>query len=362
VPEPESLIQSSFAQFQNDRAFAGLWRPKIVEIQKDRDAVMIHDEDNVNEYVKLKTASIPMIRERRVVTNTPTHAVPFLQPGRLVRVCTKSPSISTTFDEEDDSIKVPIPGTEPGEDDVVWGMIVAFERIGGGGKSGKAAYGVDVLVRTRENNDGKNLLSVKSKSDRYEFLHANDDEGDSSEPRVIRVPLEQLDVLSSVRVYLPKDLHPREARDQCISSVGEVIKRFPDGVPVLDGEKDLKINSENFTKLLKRISTIKSMMKKHPIAESQHLAEQLRSAQGEETVVHRVEEGKERCQRCRWYDNEKRFETDAPRSQETRSHERGGCGADEGSRRLRTRLRWMSSLPQSSSLTACSKTSPYKCS
>jgi ATP-dependent RNA helicase DOB1 len=271
--EPESLIQSSFAQFQNDRALPGL-EAKIVEIQKDRDAVKIHDEDSVDEYVKLKDGLDAMIRERRVVTNTPTHAVPFLQPGRLVRVCTKSPSISSTYDEEDDSIRIPVPGTEPGEEDVVWGMIVSFERIGGGGKSGKAAYGVDVLVRTRENSDGKTPLSSKSKNDRYEFLNANE-EDDSSEPRVIRVPLEQLDVLSSVRVYLPKDLHPREARDQCISSVGEVIKRFPDGVPVLDATRDLKIDSENFSKLLKRIDGIKSMMKKHPVASSERLVEQL---------------------------------------------------------------------------------------
>ena len=92
---------------------------------------------------------------------------------------------------------------------------------------------------------------------------------------MIRVPREQLDVVSSVRVYLPKDLHPREARDQCISSVGEVIKRFPDGVPVLDATRDLKIDSENFSKLLKRIDGIKSMMKKHPVASSERLVEQL---------------------------------------------------------------------------------------
>ena len=270
--EPESLIQSSFAQFQNDRALPGL-EAKIVEIERDRDAVQIKDESMVDEYVKLKDGLDAMIRERRVVTNTPTYAVPFLQPGRLVRVCTKPPSIMTPSDEED-AIKVPVPGTEPGEEDVVWGMIVSFERIGGGGKAGKAAYGVDVLVCTRENRDGKGPSLGRNKADKYDFVHAN--EGDeSTEPRVVRVPLEQLDVLSSVRVYLPKDLYPREARDQCISSVGEVMKRFPEGIPELHPEKDLKITSDTFIKLLKRIDGIKSMMKKHPIVESAQLAEQL---------------------------------------------------------------------------------------
>ena len=269
--DPESLIQSSFAQFQNDRALPAL-EAKVVELEKERDAVQIEDEDLVDEYVKLRDGLDAMVRERRVVTNTPTYAVPFLQPGRLVRVCTKAPSVVDASD--DDTIKIPIPGAEPGEDDVVWGMIVSFERIGGGGKAGKAAYGVDILVRTRENRDGKTPLAAKDKNDRYELLNAND-EDESTEPRVVRVPLEQVDMLSSVRIYLPKDLHPREARDQCISSVGEVIKRFPDAIPVLDFEKDLKIDSENFSKLLKRIEGIRSMMKKHPIAASERAVEQL---------------------------------------------------------------------------------------
>ncbi|CAL53584.1 Helicase, C-terminal [Ostreococcus tauri] len=269
--DPESLIQSSFAQFQNDRALPGI-EAKIVEIEKERDAVHIEDENAVDEYVKLQDGLDAMIRERRVVTNTPTYAVPFLQPGRLVRVCTKVPSVFNSTEEE--AIKIPAPGTEPGEDDVVWGMIVSFERIGGGGKSGKAAYGVDILVRTRENRNGKTPLTVKDKSERYEIVLPNDSD-ESTEPRILRFPLEQIDIMSSVRVYLPKDLHPREARDQCMSSVGEVIKRFPDGVPVLDFEKDMKINNDNFAKLLKRIEGIKSMMRKHPIASSERLPEKL---------------------------------------------------------------------------------------
>lgn len=80
------------------------------------------------------------------------------------------------YDEEDDLIRIFVLGMELGEEDVVWGMIVFFECIGGGGKFGKAAYGVDVLVRTRENSDGKILLLLKSKNDRYEFLNVNEED------------------------------------------------------------------------------------------------------------------------------------------------------------------------------------------
>jgi hypothetical protein len=43
-----------------------------------------------------------------------------------------------------------------------------------------------------------------------------------AEPRVVRVTLSQVDRLASVRVYVPKDLRPVEARERAAKSIGEV--------------------------------------------------------------------------------------------------------------------------------------------
>ena len=64
----------------------------------------------------------------------------------------------------------------------------------------------------------------------------------AGETRVVQVPLEQIDRLSSVRVYVPKDLRPVEARERVGGSLREVLKRFSEqgGPPLLSPEEDMK--------------------------------------------------------------------------------------------------------------------------
>lgn len=56
-------------------------------------------------------------------------------------------------------------------------------------------------------------------------------------------PMLQVDDLSSVRVYIPKDLRPLEARERAARAVAEVLRRFPDGVPTLDPEDDMQVRA-----------------------------------------------------------------------------------------------------------------------
>ncbi|WP_162978849.1 hypothetical protein, partial [Pseudomonas aeruginosa] len=81
------------------------------------------------------------------------------------------------------------------------------------------------------------------------------------------VSLEQIDAMSSIRIYLPKDLQPIEARIRCGASIREVLKRFAErknnekeggnetsssfsssssGVPMLDAVKDMKVTDVNY--------------------------------------------------------------------------------------------------------------------
>ena len=83
------------------------------------------------------------------------------------------------------------------------------------------------------------------------------------EPRVVQVPLSQLDSLSSVRIYTPKELVSIEGRMRVQRAMNEVVKRFPDGVPMLDPESDMKIDQDNFRKLKRRIEGLEAMMARH---------------------------------------------------------------------------------------------------
>lgn len=54
----------------------------------------------------------------------------------------------------------------------------------------------------------------------------------------------QLDNLSTIRLFIPKDLVPLEKREHTIKQALEVISRFEkDGVPFLDPEEDMKVRN-----------------------------------------------------------------------------------------------------------------------
>lgn len=63
----------------------------------------------------------------------------------------------------------------------------------------------------------------------------------------IMIYFQQIDSLSSVRLIIPKDLLPLEARENTLKKVSEVLTRFAkEGVPLLDPEDDMKV-SEKFS-------------------------------------------------------------------------------------------------------------------
>ena len=63
--------------------------------------------------------------------------------------------------------------------------------------------------------------------------------------------LKHITKMSSVRLYLPKDLRPADNRFSVGKSIREVIRRFPDGVPPLDPVEDMNIKDEQFKKIVR---------------------------------------------------------------------------------------------------------------
>ncbi|XP_011408921.2 PREDICTED: superkiller viralicidic activity 2-like 2, partial [Amphimedon queenslandica] len=80
------------------------------------------------------------------------------------------------------------------------------------------------------------------------------------EMRIIPSSLNSLHKLSSVRVYLPKDLRPSDSRFMVGKSIDEVIKRFPDGLPLLDPVADMNIKDEEFKKIVKKIEALEKRL------------------------------------------------------------------------------------------------------
>jgi ATP-dependent RNA helicase DOB1 len=68
---------------------------------------------------------------------------------------------------------------------------------------------------------------------------------------VMPVLLSTINGISHVRIYLEKDLKPLAARDKAFKHIGEVKKKFPDCIPLLDPIKNMGIKDDEFKKLIK---------------------------------------------------------------------------------------------------------------
>jgi ATP-dependent RNA helicase DOB1 len=69
-----------------------------------------------------------------------------------------------------------------------------------------------------------------------------------------------VDDLSSIRVYIAKDLRPLEARERAARSVDEVLRRFPNGVPTLDPEEDMQVPARRATACSAFLSKVQDVL------------------------------------------------------------------------------------------------------
>lgn len=260
---PENLLRNSFFQFQADRAIPGLER-QAKQLEEERDSIIIEEEDSLKNYYSLIEQYKSLKKDVRDIVFRPKYCLPFLQPGRLVSIeCTRSGEDIPSFTIEDD---------------VTWGVIINFQRVKlsedeANKKPEDASYTVDVLTRCMVSREGggkrtRKIIPLK----------------EPGEPFVVSIPLSQIYSLSSIRVIISKDLLPVEARENTLKKVSEVLSRFSkQGVPLLDPEEDMKVQSGSYRKAVRRIEALESLFDKHEVAKSPLIEQKLK-------VLHKKQE------------------------------------------------------------------------
>jgi ATP-dependent RNA helicase DOB1 len=113
---PEELLRRSFHQFQCDRALPKL-QGRVKELEEELASISIDEEDLVRNYLTLLQQLQDLRSEISSIAYAPRYCLPFLQPGRLVRIF---PSV------KDRDIAVPY-STAP----AIWGVIISFEKTPG---------------------------------------------------------------------------------------------------------------------------------------------------------------------------------------------------------------------------------------
>ena len=120
---------------------------------------------------------------------------------------------------------------------------------------------VDVLLQVSKDTAKSKIASeIKAVS-----------EGEKGEMIVIPLLLHLIQQISSVRLFIPKDLRPLDNRMAVLKSIGEVKNRFPDGVPLLDPVQDMKIGDKGFKEIITKIGAFEKRLFNHPLHNSPYL-------------------------------------------------------------------------------------------
>lgn len=229
--DPEYLIKKSFHQFQSDKSLP-MKEKKLLDLEeKVKREMAVQGEEIVEEYYLLREQLQKLKRVFTDTMNQPIYCLPFLQPGRLVRV------------------------TE-GKNEWGWGVVVNFQKKAGHDDRGMGSGGhyiVDVLLKCAPADTNQKLFTPKPCPP-----------GQEGQIEVVPVLLPLIDGISSVRVYVPKDLRTPDARKSVGKTLAEVHKRFNDGVPLLDPIEDMHIEDDNFKKIIRKIEMLEDRLNSNP--------------------------------------------------------------------------------------------------
>uniref|UniRef100_A0A5F5PMP1 Exosome RNA helicase MTR4 n=1 Tax=Equus caballus TaxID=9796 RepID=A0A5F5PMP1_HORSE len=229
---PEYMLEKSFYQFQHYRAIPGVVE-KVKSSEQQYNKIVIPNEESVVIYYKIRQQLAKLGKEIEEYIHKPKYCLPFLQPGRLVKVKNEG-------------------------DDFGWGVVVNFSKKSNvKPNSGELdpLYVVEVLLRCSKE-------SLKNSATEAAKPAKPDEKG---EMQVVPVLVHLLSAISSVRLYIPKDLRPMDNRQSVLKSIQEVQKRFPDGVPLLDPIDDMGIQDQGLKKVIQKVEAFEHRMYSHPL-------------------------------------------------------------------------------------------------
>lgn len=242
----QTLMRKSFFTFQAERALPGLEdkRAQLEGAMASASAALQHAE-LCDELAALRAVRRGLADEMRRLANTAATAWPFIVPGRMASVRDEAHEWG-------------------------WGVVVDAHAPRKGGRppdGSDGGYTVDMLVpccRAAMRGEGGTPLgtlrpaplsaaAVASEGAEAAYLAA-------AEMQVVRVRLDELDVLSSVRVLLPRDVRAADDRHRVLKSALEVLRRFEGDAPALDPKDDLGVTDAVYYRALRKAEALDSRL------------------------------------------------------------------------------------------------------
>ncbi|TFK62158.1 antiviral helicase [Pluteus cervinus] len=250
---PEYMLQRCFFQFQSTANIPHL-EEELQKQEETRSKVVIPDEEQVAQYYQYRQQLDQMTEDFRGRLTHPTYSLPFLQPGRLVKVNYQ-------------------------RIDFGWGVVVGFQKQSPPKNrpypQNEASplhdeYIVNILLNCANG-------SVVSNGHEIEGCFPEGvkpcQSSEGGTPLAVPVLLLTIEAISHLRIFLPQDLRLDEARKMVWKSVLEVHRRFPDGLPLLDPVENLGIKDKSFSELISKIAGMERKLDLHPMHRDPRLPE-----------------------------------------------------------------------------------------
>ena len=97
--------------------------------------------------------------------------------------------------------------------------------------------------------------------------------------------------ISSVKIFLPKDLKSSDSKKAVMKSLEQVQKRF-ENVPLIDPIKDMKINEKPFKEIVKKIDSFERRLAEHNLHRNPNLTKYLKSYGKKANIIKELSEAK----------------------------------------------------------------------
>ncbi|KAM7469172.1 hypothetical protein LguiA_007355 [Lonicera macranthoides] len=259
----EHVIRNSFHQFQYEKALPDIGK-KVSKLEEEAAMLDASGEAEVAEYHKLKLEIAQIEKKMMAEMTRPERVLYFLLPGRLVKV-------------------------REGGTDWGWGVVVNVVKrppaaLGSlppalSSSRGGSSYIVDTLLH----------CSLVSSENGSRPKPCPPRPGEKGEMHVVPVQLPLLSALSKLRISIPSDLRPIEARQSILLAVQELGNRFPQGLPKLNPVKDMGIEDPEFVELVCQIEKLEQNLFSHPLHKCQD-EHQIKCFQRKAEVNHEIQQ------------------------------------------------------------------------
>uniref|UniRef100_A0A2P2HW43 Superkiller viralicidic activity 2-like 2 n=1 Tax=Hirondellea gigas TaxID=1518452 RepID=A0A2P2HW43_9CRUS len=225
---PEYILERSFFQFQNFANIPAICE-RVEKAEAEEERIHVPHYAVVEGYYRTRQAIEGLIKERHAFFIRPQYILPFLQPGRLVKI-------------------------RNGDDDFGWAVVLKYDKKDNTKDPTEAPIiTVDVILTVSKATADKKVTS----------LLAPPADGEASVSVVVPVILDLIQDLSAVRLKLPADVSSAEHRAIVIKMVQEAMKRVPEEQFLLDPVKNMKIQDDMFVQIVTKLEKLEARLADH---------------------------------------------------------------------------------------------------